>query len=503
MLIFGIILLKPIEMNKLLFTFCLMLFNLFLFAQNPYIMDGPGDGLGQYGYLELDAITFANLNRSDHGNVKHLGARWWVTDGSGGQEYVYWTTPNDNDWQCNGDNSNYKATNDYNPANFNGEWIAGSDCYVSVYAEYCDGVKNPNGGTGIGYNERQFKVLDLDNTAYAGIVDNVLYDAGGDCNHDNLVGSFTIDPGSQTGIELKRFWFKNTGTAEEGTHIPNDAFKVFYEPSTGSETFDKTESSFMVYGDYNSNSTSNNVYGNDAVSASINGKTRFYVTICKLNMPAANTKTVELVILNDGISFSPDIHNHNLFRVGETNISNKAITIPITLLDFSAEFDIKQEVVRLDWSTTNEINSSHFNIMKSRDALVWKKLGIISSVDKSRAVNKYSYVDKNPYIGLNYYKLEQVDFDGKSTSYGTVSANVDSKNGFDIYPNPVDDKLMIISKIKNANIEIINNLGIVVRKETITKSNQIDVSALSPGIFYIVLRDNNNEFIRTISFIKR
>jgi len=482
-------------------TFFIVSLSIIVFSQDPYIMDGAGEGLGQYGYLELDASTFVKLNRSNHGNVRHLGARWYVTNGSG-EEVVYWTTPNDNNWQCDGDNTSNNNTDNYNPNDFNGEFVAGSNCYVSVYAEYCDGAKNPNGGTGTGYNERHFQVLNLENDAFADVVDNVLYDAQGDCNHDNLVGSFTIDPGALNGISLTRFWFKNIGTTLEGTDIPNDAFKVYYEPVTGSETFDKTEDSFMVYGDYNSNSTSNNEYGNDAVSASINGKTRFYVTMCKVNLPSANAKTVQLIILNDGITFDPLLDNHGLFRVGETDISGKSITVPITLIDFKAELDEVRENVNLFWSTESEINNSHFNILKSKDALNWDLVGEVEANGDSKQLNEYEFVDSAPYIGLNYYKLEQVDFDGESTFYGPVLVNVESNLSIDVFPNPVDDNLIIYTKHVDVNIEIINSLGEIIRSEKLINNN-LDVVNLKSGLYRILFKDDSNKLIAVKTIIKK
>lgn len=479
-------------MKKIVVLLLFMASAVIIQSQDPYIRDVSG--LGVYGYLEYNATTFADLDRNTHGNVKHLGARWWVDGGNGGQEYVYWTTPNDNNWQCNGNNSQYFPTNDYNPIDFNGEWIAGTNCYVSVYAEYCDGSKNPNGGTGAGYNERHFQVIDVDNAAFPGIVDQV-FDADGDCAPHVLVGSFTIDPGSLSGISLTRFWFENIGSAQEGTDIPNDGFTIFYEQSDGSETFESDENSFTVTGLNNSD----NVFGTDNASALLNGKTRFYVALCDLTYPAAHNTTVELKIINDGISLSPSLDNHNLLRINETNITNKSIQVPITLIDFKASITTNSSVI-LNWTTTNEINNSHFTILHSKDSKNWKEIGRIEAALNSLSINEYSFADGNPFAGENYYKLEQEDKDGQIKYYGPVFIKTESLD-FEIYPNPVDNNLWVMSRINDVKIEIINSIGSVVKLKR--DGSELNISGLKSGVYRIIFRNNDNSFLGIKSFIKK
>ena len=100
---------------------------------------------------------------------------------------------------------------------------------------------------------------------------------------------------------MTRFFTQNSGTASEAT-LGNAAFKLYYEPATGTETFDGTESSVQLYGDYGGDPTNNNIFGNGGLSISLSGNTRFYLVAC--NNPVI-IGTVDMSIVNDGVSLSP------------------------------------------------------------------------------------------------------------------------------------------------------------------------------------------------------
>ncbi|HHH53501.1 MAG TPA: T9SS type A sorting domain-containing protein, partial [Bacteroidetes bacterium] len=476
-------------------------------AQDPYIMDGTSDGLGKYGYLEYDAVTYSHLNRNTHGNVRHLGARWWVDGGSGGSEYVYWTTPNDNNWQCNSDNGAYKSTNDYNPGDFGGEWQIGADCYVSVYAEYCDGTKNPNGGSGTGYNEKQFQVIDVDNSPYSGVV-NQVPDGDGNCSSDQLVAAFTIDPGSLSSLSLKRFWFKNIGTAQEGTDIPNDGFTVFYEPYTGSETFDGTESNFKVYGDYNSNSTTNNEYGNDAVTASLNGKTRFYVLLCDINN-SSNGTTVDLVILNDGISIDPGLNGKNLLRVNEANITNNSIGLPINMEKFKGYADKDANI--LNWSTLTESNTSMFYVERSESGKEWTSIAKVEAAGDSYMKKDYQAIDRKP-LSKAFYRLRMTDKDGRYSMSKVIS--IERKEAGlklnAVFPNPNDGNFVVnLTSLPDSDgqMVLVNALGVKVYTKSLSKKGgtyieKINVNHLPDGIYTLLIEQNNTVITKRVAISK-
>jgi len=305
-------------MKKITLLLTISITSLFLNLVNaatPYIV--TTEGIGQYGYIEKDASpTYFRLSSADYGNIYQLFARSWISS----NVLTYGTAPN----TC--------AAVTQSTFNYSfGTLSAGNSIYSSVHADYCGGGNSYSGNPNqAGFNERSFFVMDV-----VGKTDALVSTAYYSLTNLNVVLSFTISNGNTTGQQLNRLWVVNDGTATEGTDINNAAFELYYEAATGSETFNGTESHATLYGDYNSNSTSNNVYGNDALNITIpqnnTGGLRCYVvlkgTSTYLNSTAIG-KNVKMSIIADGISITPNRDtNFSLLKMDKTTPSANAITI--------------------------------------------------------------------------------------------------------------------------------------------------------------------------------
>jgi hypothetical protein len=128
--------------------------------------------------------------------------------------------------------------------------------------------------------------------------------------------------------------------------------------------------------------------------------------------------------------------------------------LPVKLTAFNA--NQKKGAVRLNWSTASEINSSHYNILRSSTANNFVKIDQVSANGTTREASNYSFVDQKPLPGTNYYQLQQVDFDGKSELFGPVSAYIAvPKTDFDIARNGSNLELNIYAaKAQGAKIAI-------------------------------------------------
>jgi len=113
-----------------------------------------------------------------------------------------------------------------------------------------------------------------------------------------------------------------------------------------------------------------------------------------------------------------------------------ASPLPIELLSFAA----KQENsgVMLSWATATEENNDHFTIERSGDALTYKEVGQVDGAGTTALSHSYDFDDANPSEGINYYRLKQTDYDGRSKYFNIVTANYTMPVGADyaVYPNP-------------------------------------------------------------------
>jgi len=115
------------------------------------------------------------------------------------------------------------------------------------------------------------------------------------------------------------------------------------------------------------------------------------------------------------------------------------------------------------WSTLSEINNDRFELERSSDALVFEKIGEVKSKStngNSTSELLYDFVDAKPTGTFIYYRLHQIDFDGKDKYSPTISVFMELKRNinFVVIPNPNKGEFIVdFSGIEN-NHEISVNL---------------------------------------------
>ncbi len=172
--------------------------------------------------------------------------------------------------------------------------------------------------------------------------------------------------------------------------------------------------------------------------------------------------------------------------------------VPVKLTAFDA---IKNgNFVLLSWTTATELNNSHFEIQKSTDTKKWSTIGIVKS--KSEGGNSlsnlyYKYQDSTLNLSKTYYRLYQVDYDGRSEYSHIISLKekswYSSPFTVEMYPSPANGGSVVVRlnspTIENENyLEICSNTGQKVFTSKFTgTSTQIDVSGLIPGFYTVFI----------------
>jgi hypothetical protein len=177
--------------------------------------------------------------------------------------------------------------------------------------------------------------------------------------------------------------------------------------------------------------------------------------------------------------------------------------LTVSLMDFIATRN--NERVLLNWKTSSETNSKYFFIERSLDEKTWTEIGYVSASGNSNTIKNYLFTDILPSPGTNYYRLKQVDMDGKFSFSGTRKVSVVSNWKLKVYPNPVaGGALQIKSNTKIAGIRIIDINGKILFNSTSTAStdaHRINVSGFAPGFYFMEVINNKNEAYYT-RFIK-
>ena len=181
--------------------------------------------------------------------------------------------------------------------------------------------------------------------------------------------------------------------------------------------------------------------------------------------------------------------------------------LPVTLLSFTAESQDK--VVVINWTTTNEMNSHYFEVERSVDGVKFNSVERVNSKGNNAGEIRYKVTDSNPVNGMNFYRLKQVDKDGKVVYSLVVAVNrgtfIASKMA--IYPNPVDkfitlsvtDKLQVYSgKLVSAEGKTLLNL-----KGNVFQINQRlndHLFKLKPGMYVLKMINGKEQF--SMRFVK-
>ena len=154
--------------------------------------------------------------------------------------------------------------------------------------------------------------------------------------------------------------------------------------------------------------------------------------------------------------------------------------------------------VSINWVTENEQNVSHYEIEQSTDAVNFRKIGIIYSVNTT-SKHAYKFVDENPQTGVNYYRLKQLDLDGKFNYTEIESARIGQLEELNVFPNPATSTLSIsINNFKNiGDLKILNGLGQLVKSMPINNYQvEINIQDLPNGIYYVSYNGNKSKFIK-------
>lgn len=111
--------------------------------------------------------------------------------------------------------------------------------------------------------------------------------------------------------------------------------------------------------------------------------------------------------------------------------------LPVDLLFFTAKSTLSG--VKFNWATASELNSDNFVIEKSDDGLEYKTLLTANAQGNSTSKIDYEAFDEKPTIGKAYYRLKEVDLDGKQTVFNVVLVEFTGLRITSVYPNPIDN----------------------------------------------------------------
>ncbi len=180
--------------------------------------------------------------------------------------------------------------------------------------------------------------------------------------------------------------------------------------------------------------------------------------------------------------------------------------LPVELVYVDAS--IKNEIVKIKWETASEIDNSHFVIEKSTDGRNFREIGTVMGNGTSYQLNNYTFTDDAPAKGINYYRLKQVDFDGRFEYSKVVSVRFGrGEEQMLLYPTLAAEEIQLRfpnSTEVEGTIQFFDQVGHLAKTlafESDIFELQIPISELASGHYFVKIQ--NGLVIETLRFTKR
>ena len=200
------------------------------------------------------------------------------------------------------------------------------------------------------------------------------------------------------------------------------------------------------------------------------------------------------------------------YRTGLNSFSEKGIaladgTLPVELIAFSAKCENDKNII--NWTTVSETNNNYFIVEKSANAtdfeIITKTLGAGNSI----SILNYSAEDLKPFA-TTYYRLKQVDFNGKYTYSELINTQcTDQNNQFSLFVNENNQLTLNYNTSENiiAKIKIFNPLSQLISSNNFSfeKGNgiiQLPTNLEASGIYMAVIEYNEKRICKKISNIQ-
>lgn len=180
--------------------------------------------------------------------------------------------------------------------------------------------------------------------------------------------------------------------------------------------------------------------------------------------------------------------------------------LPVVLTAFDAWYiDGNSELM---WTTSSEINNNFFTIERAGSDGNYIPIGRVDGHGTTSQPNEYHFTDTDPYTGVNYYRLKQVDYNGQFEYSPVRIVNTELESAFDILSVHTSDGQIDLAVLaqegQTVQTQITDVSGRVVYSNASVIHHQpthFVTSRLTPGVYFIETSDGRKRIIRKIQVL--
>ncbi len=279
-----------------------------------------------------------------------------------------------------------------------------------------------------------------------------------------------------------------TGGAFSVTY-PTNAGEVWYETQTKTVTWAKGSTNLSPFS-----------VTTVTIELSTDGGYTFPITLLASTL---NSGSASITVPTGHITTQARIRvralNNVFYNMSTNDFEIKANPVPVKWLSFTGE-KVKNSAVKLNWDV-NEIDNHFYTIERSIDGDNFSKIGEVAASTASGNNHSYSFVDARPFATKNYYRIKQVDKDGRYSYSNVITINIDeATSNWVVYPNPTTENINLFcnANYNNMQVQIFDAVGKLVYSETKAKALKgeiitVSLQRLTKGVYSIKLQASNAE----------
>jgi hypothetical protein len=181
-------------------------------------------------------------------------------------------------------------------------------------------------------------------------------------------------------------------------------------------------------------------------------------------------------------------------------------SLPVELSNFQGR--LKEDQIKLEWQTALEISNDYFTLERSLDGLHFEAIGKVSGQGTTSESSNYTYVDRSPRQGVNYYRLVQTDYDGAFEILPTlVSVDYAVTGNIKVMPNPMqgEELNVVYPSLAEGELEVMlfgtnGQLVYKTMRSIFAGRNEFSLTLdnLLPGVYTLQLVQGENVEVRRV-----
>jgi Secretion system C-terminal sorting domain len=202
------------------------------------------------------------------------------------------------------------------------------------------------------------------------------------------------------------------------------------------------------------------------------------LTVIKSSTPVTGTFAAANLLIPSGWTVRYDYP-----ATGDVTLTYVQL-LPVELVSFKAIN--KGESNLLTWETASETTNKGFEVQRKNEQGEWIEMGFVKG---NGGPSVYKFTDNDP-LSISYYRLRQVDHDGKFEYSNVVSVTKERKLKVQVYPNPTYGKVTVqLANEAQADVSVYNLVGQTVMTNVVLSTmGELDLSGLARGTYIVEIK---------------